>query len=70
MVNHYALIYIILNKYSGISFDIFHFIIIYEISILNLSFIDLGRRRNKVHSLCPLIEMFRINCFAKIEIEW
>ena len=30
MVNHYALIYTILNKYSGISFNIFHFIIIYE----------------------------------------
>ena len=43
MVNHYALIYIILNKYSGISFNIFYFIIIYEMLILNLSFIDLGR---------------------------
>ena len=43
MVNHYALINIILNRYSGISFNIFHFIIIYEMFILNLSFIDLGR---------------------------
>ena len=30
MVNHYALIFIILNKYSGILFKICHFIIIYE----------------------------------------
>ena len=35
---------------------------------LNLSFIDLGRRRNKFNSLYPLIKMYRNNCFAKIEI--